>query len=176
MKKRMFMVAVIVMLLAFGMTIPRSQASSHREALAILNDPCVDNTDVYAWVTPGLHDKMYLIAAYNGLHEPGQGNQQTRLCDDVLYEFHIARGNGELEDKLTYQIDFNSTPPSRVDNSNLSLPPGGGKELLIQLGGVQQTYNVTKIEHSPGRLRTVTSPPSSRQKCRVIASPSPVPP
>jgi hypothetical protein len=118
--------------------------------LAVLNDPCVDNTDVYAWVTPGLHDKMYLIAGYNGLHEPGQGNQQTRLCDDVLYEFHITRGIGDLEDKVTYQIDFNSTPPTSVDAGDLSLPPGGGKELLIQLGGVRQTYNVTKIEHSNG--------------------------
>jgi hypothetical protein len=150
MKKRIIMVAAAVLVLALIVTVQHPLASSHREALAVLNDPCVDNTDVYAWVTPGLHDKMYLIAGYNGLHEPGQGNQQTRLCDDVLYEFHITRGIGDLEDKVTYQIDFNSTPPTSVDAGDLSLPPGGGKELLIQLGGVRQTYNVTKIEHSNG--------------------------
>jgi hypothetical protein len=94
-------------------TTERTRASSHREALAILNDPCVDNTDVYAWVTPGSHDKLYLIAGYNGLHEPGQGNQQTRLCDDVLYEFHIARGVGALDDAVTYQIRLHSTRPTR---------------------------------------------------------------
>ncbi len=124
-----------------------ARASSHREALAILNDPCADNTDLYAWVTPGSHDKLYLIAGYNGLHEPGQGNQQTRLCDDVLYEFHIARGTGVLDDALTYQIRFQSTNPTAVDEADLALPPGGGKELLIQLGGVQQTYTVTKVEN-----------------------------
>jgi hypothetical protein len=150
MKKRIIMVSASVLMLALIVTVQHPLASSHREALAVLNDPCVDNTDVYAWVTPGLHDKMYLIAGYNGLHEPGQGNQQTRLCDDVLYEFHITRGIGDLEDKVTYQIDFNSTPPTSVDAGDLSLPPGGGKELLIQLGGVRQTYNVTKIEHSNG--------------------------
>ena len=150
MKTRTFLVAAMAVLLALVATVQRPRASSHREALAVLNDPCVDNTDVYAWVTPGTHDKLYLIAGYNGLHEPGQGNQQTRLCDDVLYEFHITRGNGALEDKVTYQIQFNSTRPTPVDNSDLSLPPGGGKELLIQLGGVQQTYTVTKIEHSAG--------------------------
>lgn len=128
----------------------RPRASSHREALAILSDPCVDNTDVYAWVTPGAHDKLYLIAGYNGLHEPGQGNQQTRLCDDVLYEFHIARGIGDLNDAVTYQIRFQSTPPTPVDPADLTLPPGGGKELLIQLGGVRQTYSVTKIVHNAG--------------------------
>jgi len=150
MKKRISMVAAGAIALALIITVQHPLASSHREALAVLNDPCVDNTDVYAWVTPHDHDKMYLIAGYNGLHEPGQGNQQTRLCDDVLYEFHITRGNGQLEDKVTYQIEFDSTRPTPVDNSNLSLPPGGGKELLIQLGGVQQTYTVTKIEHFPG--------------------------
>jgi len=132
------MAAMLVTMIA-----AQAKASSHREALAVLNDPCVDNTDVYAWVTPGAHDKLYLIAGYNGLHEPGQGNQQTRLCDDVLYEFHIARGNGVLDDAVTYQIKFSSTPPSPADPST----PLGGDELLIQLGGVMQTYTVTKVEN-----------------------------
>lgn len=150
MKKRIVLVGVGTILLALITTIQQPRASSHREALAILNDPCVDNTDVYAWVTPGSHENLYLIAGYNGLHEPGQGNQQTRLCDDVLYEFHVTRGTGPLEDKVTYQIQFDSTPPTAVDNNDLSQPPGGGKELLIQLGGVKQTYTVTKIEHREG--------------------------
>lgn len=139
---------VIAMAISFGSYL---QASSHREALAILSDPCVDNTDVYAWVSPGSHDKLYLMANYNGLHEPGQGNQQTRLCDNVLYQFHITRGNGVLDDAVTYQIVLNSTQPTKVDNSDLSLPPGGGKELLIQLGGVKQTYTITKVVHSGGK-------------------------
>ena len=50
-------------------------ASSHREALAILNEPCADNTDTYAWVSNQSHDKLYLIMDFNPLHEPGQGNQ-----------------------------------------------------------------------------------------------------
>src|SRR5688572_28110267 len=77
-------------------------ASSHREAFDTMNDPCIDNTDVYAWVNPGTHDKLYLIAGFAGLHEPGQGNQQARLCDDVLYEFHITRGAGPLVDAVKY--------------------------------------------------------------------------
>jgi hypothetical protein len=130
--------------LAIVLAAAEARASSHREALGILNDPCVDNTDVYAWVTPTTHDTLYLIAGYNGLHEPGQGNQQTRLCDDVRYEFHIVRGNGDLLDNITYEVTFSSTPPTPVDTTNLALPPGGGKELLIQLSGVQQTYEVRK--------------------------------
>ena len=45
-------------------TLP-AQASSHREALAILNEPCADNTDTYAWVSPGAHNKLYLIMDFN---------------------------------------------------------------------------------------------------------------
>src|SRR5437763_3840895 len=64
--------AILVALAIVG---PQAYASSHREALAILNEPCADNTDTFAWVSNGTHDKLYLIMDYNPLHEPGQGNQ-----------------------------------------------------------------------------------------------------
>jgi hypothetical protein len=143
MNERMRSMGVALVMLAMMSATPAAEASSHREALAILNDPCVDNTDLYAWVTPGSHDKLYLIASYNGLHEPGQGNQQTRLCDNVLYEFHLSRGTGDLDDELTYQFAFTSTPPDPPDPDS----PLGGDELLIQQGGVKQTYSVTKVEN-----------------------------
>lgn len=143
MKKRIPFIGVATALLGMLVATSPAGASSHREALAILSDPCVDNTDLYAWVTPGTHDKLYLIAGYNGLHEPGQGNQQTRLCDNVLYEFHVARGTGVLDDAVTYQFRFSSTPPDPPDPDT----PLGGDELLIQLGGVKQTYTVTKVEN-----------------------------
>jgi len=127
-----------------------SQASSHREAQAILEDPECDNTDMYAWVSDGDHSKLYLSAGYNGLHEPGQGNQQTRLGCNVLYEFHVSRGTGVLDDAITYQVKLNCAPPPRVDTTDLSLAPGGGKELLVQIGGATFTYDVTKVVHSGG--------------------------
>ena len=77
------------MLAATGMTV---HGSSHREALAILNEPCADNTDTYAWVSNASHDKLYLIMDFNPLHEPGQGNQGLRACNGYRYEFHIAKG------------------------------------------------------------------------------------
>jgi hypothetical protein len=137
-----------------------ASASSHREALAILSDPCVDNTDVYAWVKPGTRDKLYVSAGYNGLHEPGQGNQQTRFCDDVLYEFHITRGVGELKDVVTYQIVFSSTAPTPdvPDKTNGFKDDklGGGAELLYQVGGVKQTYVVTRVVHKADGTKTTT--------------------
>src|SRR5262245_13665157 len=87
------------------------QGSSHREALAILNEPCADNTDTYAWVSPGSHDKLYLIMDFNPLHEPGQGNQGLRACNGYRYEFHIAKGTS-LKDYVTYRVEFTNTLPA----------------------------------------------------------------
>jgi hypothetical protein len=122
-----------------------ARASSHREALAILNEPCADNTDVYAWVSPGSHDKLYLVGNFLPLHEPGQGNQGLRACDGYRYEFHIGMGES-LKDRVVYRVEFNKTPP--VDGTpDPDDPLGGGNELLYQITGSQETYNVSKIEN-----------------------------
>src|SRR3984885_7221048 len=79
--------------------------SSHREALAVLNEPCADNTDTYSWVSNGAHDKLYLIMNFNPLHEPGQGNQGLRACNGYRYEFHIGKGTS-LADRVVYRVEF----------------------------------------------------------------------
>src|ERR1700726_1036898 len=99
------------LLAAVGITL---QASSHREALAILNEPCADNTDTYAWVSPGSHDKLYLIMDFYPLHEPGQGNQGLRACNGYRYEFHIGKG-ASLQDRIVYRVKFtNALTPAKA--------------------------------------------------------------
>ena len=93
-----------------GRHIERTRASSHREALAILNEPCADNTDTFAWVSDATHDKLYLIMDFNPLHEPGQGNQGLRACNGYRYEFHIAKGKS-----LKERLDL----PRRVHQSSV---------------------------------------------------------
>ena len=87
----------------FGLATMTASASSHREALAVLNEPCADNTDTYAWVRPGDHGKLYLVASFYPLHEPGQGNQGLRACNGYRYEFHIGK-DASLADKFVYRI------------------------------------------------------------------------
>ena len=121
-------------------------ASSHREALAILNEPCADTTDIYAWVSPGTHDKLYLIANFLPLHEPGQGNQGLRACDGYRYEFHIGKG-AKLKDEVVYRVTFGKTAP--VDEAPSPTDPLlGGNELLYQITGSQETYKVQKVKGS----------------------------
>jgi hypothetical protein len=135
-----------------AMVLPMTaHASSHREAPGIAFDPAADNTDLWAWVKPGTHDVLYVVASYNPLEEPSGGPNFHSFSDDVLYEVHIARGASSLEDAVTYQIRFQTKTIPRVDTTNLTAQPGGGKEFFLQLaagagGGFPvQTYTVTKI-------------------------------
>ena len=123
-----------------------AQASSHREALAVLNEPCADNTDTYAWVKPGTHDKLYLIMNFNPLHEPGQGNQGLRACNGYRYQFHIGMGTS-VADKFVYRVEFKNTLiPEAAPSPSDTL--GGGNELLWQLTGGTETMKVTRIVRS----------------------------
>ncbi len=138
MKLRAMFIAALFCLL------PRAEASSHREAFAVLNEPCADNTDTYAWVSNGTHDKLYLIMNFNPLHEPGQGNQGFRACNGYRYEFHIGKGTS-LADAAVYRVEFKNTltpetAPGPTDNL------GGGNELLWQLTGGTETMTVTRVK------------------------------
>jgi hypothetical protein len=143
MSKRRPWLGAAALALAFASVAQPARASSHREALAILNEPCADNTDVYAWVSPGSHDRLYLIGNFLPLHEPGQGNQGLRACDGYRYEFHVGKGKS-LEDRVVYRVEFKKTAP-------VDAPPGqdtmvgGGNELLYQITGSQETYDVIKV-------------------------------
>ncbi len=131
---------------ALAATAIGAQASSHREALAVLNEPCADNTDTYAWVSNTTHDKLYLIMNFNPLHEPGQGNQGLRACNGYRYEFHIGLG-ASLKSRVIYRVEFKNTliPEAAPSPSD---PLGGGNELLWQLTGGSETMKVTRIVRS----------------------------
>lgn len=123
-------------------------ASSHREALTVLNEPCADNTDTYAWVSNGAHDKLYLIMDFNPLHEPGQGNQGLRACNGYRYEFHVGKG-ASLADAAVYRVEFKNTLPATLAPGPND-PLGGGNEVLWQITGGTETMTVTRVL-APGK-------------------------
>lgn len=134
--------------LLFLLTGAVAHASSHREAFTVLNEPCADNTDTYAWVSNGTHDRLYLIMNFNPLHEPGQGNQGFRACNGYRYEFHIGKGTS-LSDQAVYRVEFKNTltPEAAPTPGD---PLGGGNELLWQLTGGTETMTVTRVM-APGQ-------------------------
>jgi hypothetical protein len=157
------------LLAACGITV---QASSHREALAVLNEPCADNTDTYAWVSDRSHDKLYLIMNFNPLHEPGQGNQGLRACNGYRYEFHIGVGTS-LKSRLIYRVEFKNTltpeaAPSPTD------PLGGGNELLWQLTGGTETMKVTRISRTEDRRHDDDDDDDDDRRATVLGTDLPV--
>src|SRR5438874_6554291 len=82
-----------------------TNASSHREAPLISNDPQADNTDVYAFVSPDRPDTVTIVANYIPLEAPASGPNFPSFDDSVLYAIHVDQ-NGDGKDDLTYEFRF----------------------------------------------------------------------
>ena len=80
-------------------------ASSHREAPLIGGDPTVDNTDVYAFVSPNATNTLTIIANYMPFEEPAGGPNFYPFDDSARYEIHIDN-NGDGKADVTYTFRF----------------------------------------------------------------------
>jgi hypothetical protein len=85
------------------------QASSHREAPLIANDPLADNTDLYAFRSPDDTNKVTIIANYVPLQLPQGGPNYASFGENVRYEIHIENGSTVtpgIGDDITYRFTF----------------------------------------------------------------------
>ena len=73
-------------------TYDSAQASSHREAPMISQDPAADNTDLYAFVSPDKPSTVTLIANWWPMCEPAGGPNFCRFDDNVLTGFRWTAG------------------------------------------------------------------------------------
>jgi hypothetical protein len=80
-------------------------ASSHREAPLTSKDPTIDNTDVYAFVSPDDASKVTLIANWIPFEEPGGGPNFYHFDDLARYLIKIDRDGDGVED-VTYEWTF----------------------------------------------------------------------
>jgi hypothetical protein len=127
------------------------QASSHREAPLVAQDPMADNTDVYAFVSPDAPDTVTLIANFIPFQKPDGGPNFYSFDPNVVYEIHIDN-NGDAVEDITYQWRFttevrnpatflyNTGPVTSLDDPDLN---------------VRQFYRLTRVD-GPRRTGTVT--------------------
>jgi len=80
-------------------------ASSHREAPLTSKDPSIDNTDVYAFVSPDDTSKVTLIANWIPFEEPAGGPNFYHFDDTARYLIKIDRDGDAVED-VTYEWTF----------------------------------------------------------------------
>lgn len=122
-------------------------ASSHREAPGITEDPVADLTDLYGFVSPDKADSTTFIMNVSPFALPAGGPNFHRFGDDVLYEFKVDN-NGDAVEDLTYQFRFKTTtrnPGTFLYNTN-QVTSLDDPDL-----NVVQTYSVTEVKRRGAR-------------------------
>lgn len=113
MRKLLLTGATAIAALALLLSLPTNylDASSHREAPLISNDPLADNTDLYAFRSPDRPDWITIVACYVPLELPEGGPNYSNFGEGIRYEIHIKNkpSNGALgtaKDDITYRFTF----------------------------------------------------------------------
>ncbi|WP_326951319.1 DUF4331 domain-containing protein [Amycolatopsis sp. NBC_00348] len=97
--------SVVLTSALIGLGTDLAAASSHREAPLIAGDPPVDNTDVYAFVSPDKPDTVTLVANWYPFEEPNGGPNFYPWATDAHYDINID-SDGDAKPDLTYRWTF----------------------------------------------------------------------
>jgi hypothetical protein len=118
-------------------------ASSHREAPLISEDPSADSTDLYAFRSPDQPDTLTILANYIPGEDPAAGPNYYTFSPNVRYYLHVDR-NGDGISDVSYRFAFQR------------------KNGPFFLGDTAQPYTVTKLV---GKKQSViargTTPPNN---------------
>jgi hypothetical protein len=101
-------------------------ASSHREAPLIAEDPTADTTDLYAFRSPDAPSYLTVIANWIPAEDPAAGPNWYRFSERARYSIKIDR-NGDAKPDVTYRLRFKN------------------REGSLFLGNTVQDYTVTRV-------------------------------
>jgi hypothetical protein len=122
--------ALIAALVSRGST-PAAQASSHREAPLISEDPSADNTDTYAFRSPDKPDTVTIIANWIPGEDPAAGPNWYTFSPSARYDIYADKnGDGKTDIRWTFQFQ-NRAPVAFLQNT-------------------QQSYTVTRVDGKGG--------------------------
>jgi hypothetical protein len=114
-----------------------AQASSHREAPLISEDPSADNTDTYAFRSPDKPDTVTIISNYVPGEDPAAGPNWYTFSQSARYVLYADK-NGDGRPDVTWYFRFKTGAP------------------VAFLGNTQQSYTVTRVD-GKGAARVVGS-------------------
>src|ERR671938_138150 len=118
--------AVGAVVIARGLSPQASNASSHREAPLISDDPSADNTDLYAFRSPDKPDTVTIISNWIPGEDPAAGPNWYTFSPTARYDIY-ADTNGDGKPDVTWYFRFKNRAP------------------VAFLQNTQQSYTVTKI-------------------------------
>jgi Domain of unknown function (DUF4331) len=135
--------ALLLAVVSRGTTPEAGQASSHREAPLISEDPAADNTDLYAFRSPDKPNTLTIISNFIPGEDPAAGPNYYTFSPRARYNIHIDR-TGDGRPEITYRFRFRTKPGQ------------------FFLGNTEQTYTVERI--AGGRSQIVArglTPPNN---------------
>ena len=116
-------------------------ASSHREAPLIAGEPRLDNTDLYAFVSPDRPDTVTVVANWIPFEEPNGGPNFYPFADRTAYDVNIDN-DGDARPDITYRWTFASS----YRNKNTFLYNTGPVTTLDDPDlNFRQTYTLERI-------------------------------
>jgi Domain of unknown function (DUF4331) len=114
-------------LLVRGPALDAGQASSHREAPMIAEDPTADNTDLYAYRSPDAPNSLTVIANWIPAEDTAAGPNWYRFSERARYSIKLDR-NGDAKPDVTYRFRFKN------------------RDGALFLGNTVQDYVVTRVK------------------------------
>lgn len=119
-------VFALVVALVFSFSVQKTDASSHREAPLISNDPLADNCDLYAFRSPEDSNKVTIVATYIPLELPEGGPNYSTFGTGIRYEIHVKNRTsvgalGTATDDITYRFTFSQTNQDPTTFFNIRL-------------------------------------------------------
>src|SRR3954454_903296 len=118
----------LVAALAHGRAPAAANASSHREAPLISEDPSADNTDLYAFRSPDKPDTLTVVSNFITGEDPAAGPNYYTFSPTTRYDLYVDR-NGDGRADVSYYFRF-----ERKNGPSF-------------LGDTTQPYTVTRFEN-----------------------------
>jgi hypothetical protein len=121
-------------------------ASSHREAPLTAADPQIDQTDLYAFVSPDAPDTVTFVSSWIPFEEPAGGPNFYLWAPKTNYDVKIDN-DGDARADITYRWNFKT----HYRNGNTFLYATGPVTSLDDTDlNIYQTYDLTRIREGGG--------------------------
>lgn len=130
-----------------------TRASSHMDAPLITLDPSANTTDVYAFLHKRESDGVKVLAtslAVYPFEEPGEGPNNFRFDDNVLYEIHVATGSDVAAGRDSFSYQFRFTTTYKNQGTILQAFLGVIQDVDDANQNLTQRYTVTKVDKKTG--------------------------
>jgi hypothetical protein len=152
----------------YGLGPGTATASSHREAPLVAADPAIDNTDLYAFVSPDRPGYVTFVANWQPFEEPDGGPNFYPFATDATYHIKVdsdgdAKPDAEFRWKFT-NIDkrgnrtflYNDGPVTSLDDENLLFRQT--YTLESSFGGAPFKTRVQDAPVAPSRVGAASMP------------------